>query len=149
MMWKIKSFQDLSSLELYKIMYLRTATFVVEQRRIYQEVDQNDLKAVHIFKEDETGEVVAYARVFLQDNDTVTFGRVVTSKKVRGQGVGKELLDQIMKAIGKYFANKEIEIEAQAQVKGYYEQVGFQSVGDEFIFESTPHIKMVHPAIEG
>lgn len=146
-MWKIKYLEELSAMELYKIMYLRTATFVVEQQRVYQEVDQNDLRALHLFKESDAGEVIAYARIFLLDDSTVTFGRVVTSKKVRGKGVGKELRDQIMATIAKYFPNKKIEIEAQAQVKGYYEHAGFTAEGEEFIFESTPHIKMVHEAI--
>ncbi|MGI1803119.1 GNAT family N-acetyltransferase [Limosilactobacillus reuteri] len=146
-MWKVKHFQELSTIELYKIMHLRTATFVVEQKRIYQEVDKNDLQAIHIFKEDNDGEVVAYARVFLLNDNTVTFGRVVTSKKVRGQGVGKELLNQIMKTITQSFPNKKIEIEAQAQVRGYYERAGFTAEGDEFIFESTPHVKMIHEPV--
>lgn len=146
-MWKVKHFQELSTIELYKIMYLRTATFIVEQQRIHQEIDKHDLQAIHVFKEDD-GEVVAYARVFLLNDDTVTFGRVVTSKKVRGQGVGKELLDQLMATIAQVFPGKQIEIEAQAQVQGYYERAGFVAEGDEFILASTPHIKMTHEAVK-
>lgn len=146
-MWKVKSFAELSTMELYKIMYLRTATFVVEQKRIYQEVDENDLHAFHVFKEDRDGTIVAYARIFLLQPTIVTFGRVVTSQQVRGQGVGKELLAQIMQTIAEHFPNKKIEIEAQAQVKGYYERAGFTAEGAEFIFESTPHIKMTHTAL--
>ena len=112
-MWKVKQFNELSVNELYKIMYLRVATFVVEQDRVYQEVDKDDLKAIHVFKEDHDGEIIAYARIFPVGKDTVTFGRVVTSQRVRG-----------------------------------YQQVGFKTEGDEFIFESTPHIKMVHDGIK-
>lgn len=148
MMWKVKKFNELSVNELYKIMYLRVATFVVEQDRVYQEIDQDDLKAIHVFKEDHDGEIVAYGRILPVDNDTVTFGRVVTSQKVRGKGVGKELLQEIMQAIKEYFPNKKIEIHAQVQVKGYYQQAGLSTEGDEFIFESTPHIKMVHDKIK-
>lgn len=79
-MWKIEHFQELSTIELYKIMYLRTATLIVEQQRIYQKIDKQDLQAIHVFKED--------------DDDTVTFGWVVTSKKVRGQGVGRQRVAQ-------------------------------------------------------
>lgn len=37
-----------------------------------------------------------------------------------------------------------IEIEAQEQVVGLYEKLGFVSQGESFIFESTPHIKMIY-----
>lgn len=143
----MKKFNELTTEEFYQIMYLRTATFVVEQQRIYQEVDANDRRAIHIFKEGSNGEVVAYARIFLINQETVTFGRVVTSKKIRGQGIGRELLKQIMQAITNDFPNKTIAIEAQVQVQGYYEKAGFVAKGTPFIFESTPHIKMVHQAL--
>ena len=44
-MWSIKTFSELTTTELYAIYELRVKTFVVEQQRIYQEVDDTDLKA--------------------------------------------------------------------------------------------------------
>lgn len=144
-MWQAKTFDQLTTRELYQILYLRTATFVVEQERIYQEVDPIDLEAIHLFKTTPDGKVVAYSRIFLnEDHSKVIFGRVVTSKAVRGQGVGRELLQEIMTTIAKYYPDKPIEIEAQIQVQGYYERAQFQAVGEPFIFNHTPHIKMVH-----
>lgn len=78
------------------------------------------------------------------DAQTVTFGRVVTSNKVRGQGVGGQLLTKIMEVIRENFPGKLIEIEAQKQVQGFYERADFVSDGEPFIYKSTPHIKMVH-----
>lgn len=49
-MWSIKTFSELTTTELYAIYELRVKTFVVEQQRIYQEVDDTDLKAYHVFK---------------------------------------------------------------------------------------------------
>ena len=117
---------------------------MVDQKRIYQDPDNRDQQAIHILKYDQDGEVVAYARVFLTDERTVTFGRVVTSNKFRGQGVGGQLLDKIMEVIKRKFPGKSIEIEAQKQVQGFYERAGFVSEGKPFIYKSTPHIKMVH-----
>ena len=148
-MWNVKKFNELTINELYQILYLRVKTFVVDQERIYQEVDNKDQKAFHIFKQDKNGEVVAYARIFLVDNNKkVSFGRVVTSDKVRGQGLGGKLLDQIMESIRDFFPNKEIVIEAQIQVQGFYERVNFKSIGDPFIYKSTPHIKMIHQGLK-
>lgn len=144
-MWQLKTFDELSNDELFAIMQLRNQVFVVEQQRLYQELDQNDKRALHLFQVDADGDIVAYARIFTEvDGRTVTFGRVVTSKKVRGQGVGKELLNQIMITIGQRFPERPIEIEAQAYVRDFYAQAGFQAQGKEFIYSLTPHIKMTH-----
>ena len=148
-MWQIKKFNELTIDELYSIMRLRVKTFVVEQNRIYQELDNQDQSALHLFNLDENGEIVAYARIFLVDNNQkVSFGRVVTSDKVRGQGFGGKLLDQIMEAIQKFFPNKEIVIEAQVQVQDFYKRVGFKSVGEPFIYNLTPHVKMIHEGLK-
>lgn len=148
-MWQVKKFAELSVNELYQILYLRTATFVVDQKRIYQEVDNRDQKAIHIFDLGPKGQILAYARVFLIDHgQRVSFGRVVTSKKIRGQGVGGQLLKRIMQVIKKYYPDKKISIESQVQVQGFYRQVGFKSEGQAFIYKSTPHIKMVHAPLK-
>lgn len=145
-MWQRRSFDDLSTKKLFEIYQLRAAVFSVEQQRIYNDVDDNDLVAIHLFDELD-GQLAAYARVFLKDETTVTFGRVVTAPAFRGQGLGTELLKKIMITIKDYFPGKEIEIEAQAQVEGYYQKFGFTSEGETYIHASTPHIKMVHEAL--
>ena len=42
MTWCIKSFQELTNEELYEILQVRTAIFVVEQKCAYLEVDGKD-----------------------------------------------------------------------------------------------------------
>lgn len=145
-MWQVKKFNELTVTELYQILALRAQVFVVDQQRIYQDPDGHDQNAVHIFNRDEDGDIVSYARVFLKD-DWVSFGRVVTSNKVRGQGLGGQLLDEIMRTIQREFPGKPVEIEAQVQVEGFYKRVGFVSKGEPFIYKTTPHIKMVHEAM--
>lgn len=146
-MWIIKPFNELTTNELFGILYLRTRIFVVAQKRIYQEVDLNDPKAIHVFKMVD-GKVVAYARIF-KEASHVTFGRVVTAPEYRGQGYGRDLLDQVMKTIKNDFAGMPIEIEAQTQVQKLYTKFGFISHGQPFIFESTPHIQMIHEPLAG
>ena len=72
----------------------------------------------------------------------------MTSKKVRGQGVGKELINHILDTIRQYFPNHPIEIEAQTHVKKFYEKAGFHAQGEEFIYSFTPHIKMLHDPLQ-
>ena len=58
-----KSFSELSTDELYKILRLRSEVFVVEQDCVYQDIDGKDDKAIHVlgFKENQ---LIAYARIF-------------------------------------------------------------------------------------
>ena len=44
---EIKSFQQLTTNELYEVLQLRSEVFVVEQECVYQDIDGNDLNAIH------------------------------------------------------------------------------------------------------
>ena len=46
--FKIKPFNELSTIELYKILRLRSEVFVVEQNCVYQDIDGKDQKAIHV-----------------------------------------------------------------------------------------------------
>ena len=58
----VKHFSELSAEELFEIYKLRVSVFVVEQKCFYQEVDDADPLAYHIWLKDEDG-MEAYARV--------------------------------------------------------------------------------------
>ncbi|MFD1484242.1 GNAT family N-acetyltransferase [Lacticaseibacillus baoqingensis] len=141
-MWQIKRMTELTPDEFYAVMKLRVDTFVVEQKRIYPEVDANDRQAYHIFTQDDTGAVLAYARAFTEADGTVTFGRVVVAKDHRGQELGAQLLDQILSCCQAHWPNQPIVIEAQQQVVGFYQRRGFKAEGAPFLFNSTPHVRM-------
>ncbi|WP_125714259.1 GNAT family N-acetyltransferase [Companilactobacillus kedongensis] len=140
-MWEIKAFNELSTKELFDIYKLRQKVFVIEQTRLYKEVDDIDLEAFHIFKYLDD-ELVAYARVF-KENDHISFGRVVTNNDQRGTGLGKSLVHEVLVFIKRNFPKARIEIEAQSYVQKFYEKFNFERVGDEFLFNSTPHVKMI------
>ena len=57
-----KRFHELTTNELYKILKLRVAVFVVEQHCPYMELDDLDQNAIHVWMEDEDG-ILAYLRV--------------------------------------------------------------------------------------
>lgn len=140
-MWEIKEFKELSTKELFDIYKLRQKVFVLEQTRLYKEVDDIDLEAFHIFKYLDD-ELVAYARVFKED-DHISFGRVVTDNSHRGSGLGKSLMHEVLGFIKRNFPGSKIEIEAQSYVQEFYEKFNFTRVGDEFLFNTTPHVKMI------
>ena len=90
----IKKFSELSTEEIYNILKLRSEVFVVEQNCVYQDIDEKDQKAIHLFIE-KNSEIIAYTRIFKKGDyyeENPSIGRVVVSKKERGKNLGKEIM---------------------------------------------------------
>ena len=60
--FKIKRFNELSLIELYNVLQLRSEVFVVEQNCVYQDIDGKDEKAFHLIGT-YNNEIVAYVRI--------------------------------------------------------------------------------------
>ena len=50
---KAKSFQELTTKELYEILKARTEIFVLEQNCVYQDMDDKDYESLHVFYEED------------------------------------------------------------------------------------------------
>ena len=61
MEWTIKKFEELTLSELYSSLRLRCEIFIVEQVP-YQDVDNLDQQAYHMFAKGDDGEVIAYPK---------------------------------------------------------------------------------------
>ena len=139
----IKNFQDLSNTEIYQILRLRSEFFVVEQQCIYQDIDNKDEKAVHIFLK-EKNEIIAYSRVFKEKEyfENPSIGRVVVANKRRMYGVGKKIMNISINYIKQNIKAKNIEISAQKYLKKFYSNFGFVQQGDEYLEDNIPHLRM-------
>ena len=136
-----KRFQELSTEELYRLLKLRVAVFVVEQNCPYMELDDCDQEAVHIWLEDEDG-IQAYLRVMDRgvENDSVSIGRVLAVK--RRCGLGSRILSEGIRAAADFFHADHIYLESQVYAKGLYEKQGFRQISGEFLLDGIPHVKM-------
>lgn len=141
---KVKTFQELTTSELYEILQLRSEVFVVEQNCAYQDVDGKDQKALHIIGIKE-GEIVAYTRLFNSGYyfDTPSIGRVVVKENERKYGYGHDIIKASIDTINKEFKTSAITISAQTYLKKFYESHGFVKVGEEYLEDGIPHIKMI------
>lgn len=137
----VKQFHELTNDELFEIYKLRVSVFVVEQNCAYQEVDDADRVAYHVYLKDENG-IAGYLRVLPGGVtfDTVSIGRVIAVKRRCGIG-SKILAEGILVAKEKFNANC-ITIEAQVYARGLYEKAGFVQSSGEFLEDGIPHIKM-------
>ena len=93
-----KTFDELTTKELYEILKSRSQIFTIEQNIHCQDMDDIDYNSLHCYIMDDN-KVVAYLRAFSQDDNKyiVRVGRVLTL--VHGNGLGKELMQKSIVAI--------------------------------------------------
>ena len=137
----VRSFSELSIKELYRILKLRVAVFVVEQNCPYMELDDLDQSAVHVWLE-EAGVIKAYLRVLdREESEFVSIGRVLATE--RGAGLGTKVLMAGIRVARERFGAQQIYLEAQSYVKSLYEKQGFRQISEEFLLDGIPHVKML------
>ena len=136
-----KTFQELTTDELYELLRVRSDVFVVEQNCVYQDLDYDDQKAIHLWLTVDD-KVVALTRVCPADTHMkeISIGRVISTE--RGKGYGKQIMLHAIEAAIEHFDAKLIDIEAQEYAKGFYEGVGFKQSSEKFMLDGIPHIKM-------
>lgn len=141
--WQIKSFENLSANELYDILRLRSAIFVVEQNCVYLDLDGKDKVALHLFGEFE-GKIVAYSRLFKAGItfDNASIGRVVVDANYRDKKWGHDLMREAIEGIKVHFGERKITIGAQLYLKKFYESHGFVQTGEMYLEDDIPHIEM-------
>lgn len=137
----VKHFSELSVKELFEIYKLRVSVFVVEQKCPYQEVDDADLAAYHLWLKDENG-IEAYARVLPQGVafQTAAIGRVIAVKRRRG--LGNKIVEAAINVAKEKLHADIITIEAQVYARSLYEKCGFRQTSEEFLEDGIPHIQM-------
>ena len=142
--WVCKSFNDLTSNELYAILQLRNEVFVVEQNCPYQDADNKDAAAFH-FTGWSDDKIVAYTRLLPQGLTfkNASIGRVVTSPTARGTGIGRELMRRSIKELYTLFGVVPIEIGAQLYLKKFYESLGFIKTSEMYLEDGIEHIEMI------
>lgn len=143
MEFHVKSFSELTTSELYQILQLRSEVFVVEQDCVYQDIDFKDQKALHVLGY-KNNTIIAYTRIFKPGDyfENASVGRVVVKQLERKYGYGHELMKVSIKAIKDAFHQEKITISAQLYLKKFYETHGFIQVGETYLEDGIPHIRM-------
>lgn len=141
---RLKGFQELTNQELYEILKLRSEVFVVEQNCVFQDMDDKDQKCYHVmvYSDDH---LVAYSRLVPAglSYEEVAIGRVITSAKARGKGLGKMVMELSIGYCRKVFGLGAIRIGAQTYALGFYSSLGFAAEGETYDEDGIEHIEMV------
>lgn len=140
-------FNELSLNELYAILALRQEVFIVEQNCPFLDADGKDFVARHLMLFDSAGELVAYTRLFGLHEEYegyLCIGRVVSSPKARGKGLGKYLMETSIQQIRAIYGNYPIKIGSQVYLDKFYESLGFCRISDDtYLEDGIEHRYMV------
>lgn len=144
MEWTYKFFDELTTTELYDILWLRSRVFVVEQNCVYLDTDYKDQKSYHLMGKI-NNILVAYVRILPPglSYEEASIGRVITNPDFRGNGYGIDLMNlAIEKTLSQFNANS-IKIGAQLYLHKFYSDLGFVQSGEEYLEDGIPHIEML------
>lgn len=144
MNWKVKKFLELSIQEVYNILRLRAAIFVVEQNCVYQDLDGKDENSIHVFASDSEN-IVAYARIVLPgiSYQEISIGRVVVAEGYRYQKLGFNVMKKAMNIIELEMGKQPIRISAQSHLEKFYRSLDFKPTGKSYLEDGIPHIEML------
>ncbi len=139
----VKHFSELSAEELFEIYKLRVSVFIVEQNCPYQDIDDADRVAYHLWLVDDDG-IQAYARVLPKGTTfkEASIGRIISKK--RRCGLGTKIVNEAIKVAKEKLGETTLKILAQLYVKSLYEKCGFVQTSDVFLEDGIPHIEMIY-----
>lgn len=145
--WQDLHHSQLSVSDLYGVLALRNAVFIVEQNCPYQDIDGDDLVGEnrHLLGWRE-GKLVAYARILKSENDLepVTIGRVIIDPAVRGEKLGYQLMERAIASCERHWPQSAIYLGAQAHLQAFYAHFGFRPVTDVYDEDGIPHVGMAN-----
>ncbi|MDO4255406.1 MAG: GNAT family N-acetyltransferase [Kocuria sp.] len=132
--------QQMTAVQMQKILQLRVGVFVAEQGIVCQEVDAADRASTteHIWCE-VNDQVLSVLRLLL-DGPVVRIGRVATAADHRRRGHSERLMWMALKRA--HNTGRPVEIHAQAYLENWYEKFGFHRVGANFLEEGVEHLLM-------
>ena len=111
----------------------------VEEQGFHNEFDEIDAAAWHTVIYD-NGRPAATGRAFLEDG-AWHIGRVAVRKEFRGKQYGAAVMQALERKIAELGAES-VGLSAQVQARGFYEKLGYEAHGGEYLDEHCPHVSM-------
>jgi ElaA protein len=134
-------FGDFTVDELYAALAFRQAVLVVEQNSPYADLDALDHSALHLRTVADT-EFVGYARCHAPTDlvPHASFGRLVVAPDYRRQGLGRQMVSEILKRLAGYRCD--VVIGAQLHLQKFYSAFGFSPDGEPYDEAGVRHVRM-------
>ncbi len=125
-----------------QIFKIRYDVFITEQGFDPEiEVDKYDQMSIYALVYDEAGVPSGTGRLFIDDEDKFTIGRVAVLKTARGKGLGDLIMRMLLYKALEMNAPS-IRLGSQLHAIPFYAKFGFKPVGKLFLEEGAPHQMM-------
>ncbi|AJG40999.1 acetyltransferase [Thermotoga sp. RQ7] len=124
-----------------KAFEIRRKVFIEEQKVSEEdELDGKDPESLHALLE-VNGKYVGVSRIRRIGKGIFKIERVAILKEERGKGYGRFLMKEVERELVSKGAKKLV-LNAQIQVKGFYERLGYEVKGEIFYEANIPHVRM-------
>ena len=156
--FSVKTFDELTSVDLYHILKARSQVFVVEQNCAYQDMDEVDFDCLHLIAHKNEA-LVGYCRIIGPEfnpkkslenpsHSMPAIGRVLVLNDHRGNGLARQIMTHAIKYCRKKYGKKPIIISAQTYLLSFYESLGFMPEGGYYLEDNIEHVIMVLPVLK-
>lgn len=127
----------------YKATLLIRQKVFVEEQNVPTEIEYDGLDDIcdhYIILVN--SEAAACTRVRYLDNGVAKIQRVAVVKTMRGLKLGKAIMEYVIQNIIESKKANEIKLSSQIQASGFYLNLGFKEIGEEYIEAGIPHRDM-------
>ena len=142
-----KPFDELTVHELYDLLRLRQAVFVVEQQCAYQDADGLDGVSLHLLGKHPSGQLAGCLRIVPPGARFAepSIGRVVVDPSMRRHGIGTALMTRGIEIASDTYPTFGIRLSAQKYLEDFYGSFGFVRTGADYLEDGIPHVDMFRP----
>jgi ElaA protein len=143
--WQCLRLADMQPLALHRMLRARQEVFVLEQNCVYLDADDADEQAWHLAGWAADWQLMACARIVDPGvkYPEASIGRVLTTKRTRGTGMGRSLLQRAIASATVLHPGIGLRISAQRHLTRFYGDFGFVVVGDAYWEDGIAHVEMV------
>ncbi len=137
------SFDDMDGSALYALLKLRFDVFILEQKSIYPELDDQDQNALHCVAFSESAPI---ATLRILDKGDIHIGRVAVRSDHRGTGLAQRMMQAALLRITTDWPDRRIVLGAQQNLEKFYGGFGFKTCSDVYDDGGIPHVDMERAA---
>jgi ElaA protein len=149
--WQWRTFDALTTTELYTVLAARQQVFIIEQTCIFPDMDGLDAGARHLLgwaTVDGQRQLAAYLRVLAPGvkYTEASIGRVLTTPAARGTGAGRALLAEGTAGVDRLYPGHANRIGAQLYLEKFYQQFGYVTITAPYDEDGIMHVDMLRAA---
>ncbi len=121
---------------------IRHRVFVLEQN-VSVELERDEFENISTHFLGCRGGIAVAAARSRQIENSVKIQRLAVLKSYRGCGYGRQMMEYMLTSVEPSSGIDQFVLDAQSQALAFYQSLGFEVEGGEFIDAGIPHVKMV------